>query len=154
MRLRVHNSAGTQLRFYTSTTSNQLSLYTTTNWSNPINGGSNVFNGDWNEDGITDVWSKQPSSNSVYRSTSTGLNRVDEVTDGLGVLTSIAYAPMRDSTVYSKGATPATYPRVVLQSARSLVNTVTNDDGSARRASRVGKLDSGRHAESAIRIRT
>ena len=132
-----HNSAGTNLSFYVTTTNNLLSLLTTKNWSNPTNGGSNVFSGDWNGDGITDIWSKQPGSNNVYLTSSTGLDLVDEVTDGLGVLSTIVYAPMSDSSVYAKGTVPATPPNeVVVQSARPLVKTITTDDGAGGTRSR------------------
>jgi VCBS repeat protein/glycosyltransferase TcdB-like subunit of Tc toxin len=124
-----HNSAGTNVQFYVSTPNNQLALLTTKPWSNPSNGGFNILSGDWDGDGVTDLLVRQPSVYTAYRSTSTGRDLVDEVTDGLGVLSSIVYAPMTDSTVYSKGGTAATYPQVVVQSARPVVKTMTTDDG-------------------------
>jgi RHS repeat-associated protein len=127
--LAYHNSAGTNLSFYLSTTAGGLQLSQTVSWANPVNGGSNVLSGDWNGDGFADLWSKQPSSNSVYLTSTTGRDLVNQVTDGLGVVTTIAYAPMTDPTVYSKGATAATYPDVVAQSTRPLVKTITTDDG-------------------------
>lgn len=125
-----HNSAGTSLLFYVTTTANQLALLDTKSWENPPTGTSHLFSGDWNGDGIADLWRRQAATNNVYLTSSTGQDLVDKVTDGLGVLSTIVYAPMSDATVYSKG-TPvtATHPAVVVQSTRPLVKSVTTDDG-------------------------
>ncbi len=128
-----YDSSRTNLSFYVSTTQNTLQFLQTLNWPSPTNGGASVWTGDWNGDGTTDFWNHQPSSNSVYI-TSAPRDVVNRVTDGLGAVTTLVYAPMSDTSVYVKDTTPSSYPaegvsRAVVQSSRPLVKTVNVDDG-------------------------
>lgn len=94
-------------------------------------GNTLVAAGDWNGDGLSDLWIKDSTygnSATQYLTTHTGFDVIETVTDGLGNDTAITYAPLTDSSVYTKG-TGASYPDVDIQSAMYVVSQVSRDDG-------------------------
>ncbi|MDE0002129.1 MAG: FG-GAP-like repeat-containing protein, partial [Rhodospirillaceae bacterium] len=87
-------------------------------------------------DGLTDVVVANADSTGlkVYTSQASG-NRPDlitQVVDGYDVDTDIAYAPITDDGVYTKGSS-ATYPAMDVQDASHVVKSVVTDNGTGGR---------------------
>jgi RHS repeat-associated protein len=124
----AHHNSGGSLLFDVSTGNpgDLFSFLTSKSWPNSSN--SVLFSGDFNGDGITDLWDRQYSSDAAYLSANGGPDLLSQITDGFGAVTQVAYLPMTSDTVYTKGAL-LSHPRVTVQTARRLVRAVTVPDG-------------------------
>ena len=93
-------------------------------------GHGRYFNfGDFNGDGRHQLFYKYSSTSRLFSFASgTPSHLLNTVIDGLGAKTSLAYLPMSNSSVYTRGS-GATYPVSDFSSAFQLVSQVNTDDG-------------------------
>ena len=84
------------------------------------------LNGDHADDIVS--WSSSAIKYRLHQPTPRP-NLLASVTDGFDVAATLTYAPMTDSTVYTKG-TSAIYPDMDVEDARPLVKVLTRTDGS------------------------
>ena len=98
-----------------------------------IDGGTALYTGDWNGDGITDVmwWSSGSGANNWFVNSNTTPDILTSVTNGLGATASFTYKPLTDSSVYVKdsGANAASYPTIDIQAAVQVVSHIEQPDG-------------------------
>ena len=95
-----------------------------------IDDGTGLFFGDWNGDGITNpMWfDKNTGENSWFVTDKNKENLLKTITTGHGVETDITYAPLTDSTLYTKQDT-ATYPDMDFQAAMYVVSSFKTSNG-------------------------
>lgn len=86
-----------------------------------------LITGDWNGDGLTDL-GRVADSRVNLKSPGTLSTHLSSLTDSLGAVTSLTYAPLTNSSVYTKGS-GATYPELDLQAPMYVVSEVSRDDG-------------------------
>ena len=89
--------------------------------------------GDANGDGITDMiaMATGPSGMVILaseRSAATPVDVLSSVTDSLGKVMTVGYAPLTDDTVYTKGS-GAVFPELDVQAPLYVVKEVSQDDG-------------------------
>ncbi len=89
------------------------------------------WTGDFNGDGKTDIATAVGASAYVYQGGPVRVfpDLLARITDSLGKSTSIAYSPLTDTTVYTKGG-GASYPVVDLQVPLYVVSSTRTTDGS------------------------
>jgi hypothetical protein len=89
--------------------------------------------GDFNGDGLTDVFVTNKgwtASGFVFTFSNEGMPaaKLDSIYESLGVTTQIAYTPLTNNEIYTKG-TGSVYPEVDVQGPMYVVSKVTVDDG-------------------------
>ena len=96
--------------------------------------GGNYYGYEWmgvladaNGDGLVDYLGARQSG-SIHMANAGSTSRIATITDSLGRNTTIAYAPLTDSTVYTKGS-GAVFPELDLQVPLQVVKEVSTDDG-------------------------
>jgi RHS repeat-associated protein len=84
---------------------------------------------DINGTGVLDeVWNYNNDTTGYAHNQRVNVDRLTQVTTGMGVSATISYKPLTDPSVYTKG-TGATYPEQDVISATYVVSEVDNDDG-------------------------
>ncbi len=96
--------------------------------------GGNYYGYEWmgvladaNGDGLADYLGARQGG-SIHMANAGSTSRITTITDSLGRDTTIAYAPLTDSTVYTKGS-GAVFPELDLQVPLQVVKEVSTDDG-------------------------
>ncbi len=86
--------------------------------------------GDFNGDGMTDYVYHNTSYNDgkfKINLNTTKNSKVQTITNGFNIQTTINYKPLTDNTVYTKGSN-GSYPNIDTQNARQVVSSVTTDN--------------------------
>jgi RHS repeat-associated protein len=95
----------------------------------PATGASNAMIADVDGDGLNDIVYVDSGNTWRYRLHKASIpDLVSSIADGFGNSMSVAYAPLTDSTIYTKG-TSAAYPDVDVQAPMYVVKKYTASDG-------------------------
>ncbi|SMN00333.1 Rhs family protein [uncultured Candidatus Thioglobus sp.] len=81
---------------------------------------------DLNGDGLVDILKSRNNDREAYINQGT-ITKLQSITNGFGIQTSINYKPLTDNTVYTKDS-GGTYPTINLQNVRQVVSSVVTDN--------------------------
>ncbi len=95
-----------------------------------IDDGTALYVGDWDGNGLEDIlWYNQTSGgHRLLTNNRVQPDLIKSITDSLGANVKLGYAPLTDSSVYTKDSS-ATYPEIDLQMARYVVAKHAQSDG-------------------------
>ena len=124
---RVHKTNTSLTNFYYSTGLGLSGAIYSPAWGKDWD----VIAGDWNGDGLTDLYRVKTDLDKdvfQYKTTHSGFDVIDQITDGLGAAIDVTYAALTDGAVHTQ-STGSSYPTLDIQAPLYVVSSLKEDDG-------------------------